>query len=172
MIPFLLLLPNITQAIAVSMNVDSYEKSVYPGETAFFIWIIRNEDDVYTIDFHISSDPETIFNITDFTLGPGEEQKVNQSVETLKSDENGTRYKIDVILTGEYYISQPIPGQTNEIGAASSSVFIIVLNESVETERVENKSTFDNYWIIFGILSLVVVIVVFLAFYIWRKKHV
>lgn len=170
---FLLCISNPTQAITISMGVDSNEKSVLPGDTVFFLWTIGNEDDIYTIDFHISSEPETIFNPTDFTLGPGEEQLVNQTVKTLKSDENGTIYDIEVILTGEYYMIQPIPGFPNEIGPVASRVIVTILNgsnESIEAEQLKHYQSSDDYGITLGIISMIVLAVVIIIIYIrWKK---
>ena len=169
----LLSIPHYAQAITISIEVDNIEKSVHPGETAFFLWIIGNEEDMYTIDFHISSEPETIFNITDFTVRPGEEQLVNQMVETLKSDENGTEYDIYVHFEGEYYLIQPIPGHPNEVPPVGSGVIVTVLNdsnESIEPNQFENNYTSDDHVMILGIISLFILAVVMIIIYIWRKK--
>ena len=169
----LLSIPHYAQAITISIEVDSIEKSVHPGETAFFLWIIGNEEDMYTIDFHISSEPETIFNITDFTLRPGEEQLVNQTVETSKSDENGTKYDIYVHFEGEYYLVQPIPGHPNEMPPVGSGVIVTVLNDSnvsIESNQLEYDYTSNNNGMILGILSMIVLAVVLIVIYIWRRK--
>jgi len=159
---FLFFIPESTncQQKLFTMEPDSYGKSAYPGESVIFLWTIKNNDEYYTIDFHISSEPETEFDPTYFTLRPLEEQQVSQVVKTLKSDENGTIYDIAVLLEGEYYLIYPIPGNPNTV-PGYSQVVVTILNESVEPEQSEPNYSFDNNGMIFGILSLIAVVAVF-----------
>jgi hypothetical protein len=173
---FIILLPcisNLAQAISISIAVDSNKKSVHPGDTVFFDWTIGNEDDIYTIDFHISSEPETLLIPSDFTLRPGEEQIVNQTVETSESDGNGTTYDIEVIITGEYYVIEPIPGHPNGINPVASGVSVMIINESNESEEpirnVDDNNSYD-YGIVLGISSLILMAIIVIIIHARRKK--
>ena len=142
---FLLSFSNFSEAITVSIKYDSWSKSTYPGETIFFNLIIINHDEVYTCDLHLYSEPETLFNITDFTLRPGEKQPVNQTVTTSKSDSNGTIHDITVHVEGVYYLIQPIPGSPNNIHVMTEIRVLIINNSNVteEDDHIEFNNT-DN----------------------------
>ena len=161
---------NLTEAISLSVKIDNGDKSARPGETVYFNWTIKNTNDTYTYDLRIYSDPETLFNPANFTLPPGEEQLVNQTVQTSKSDENGTRYLIDVIIDGEYYVIQPIPGHTNKIGATSHPVTITILNESGIPEHFKPVYSSNTNVMLFGIFIFIVLTLISIYIILKRKR--
>ena len=168
---FLLSFSNFSEAITVSIQCDSWTKYTYPGETVFFNLIIINHDEVYTCDLHLYSEPETLFNITDFTLRPGEEQSVKQTVTTSKSDPNGTIHNISVHVEGVYYLVQPIPGSSNDIHVWTEISVLIINNSNMneEDEHIEFNNTDNDGGIIFAIIPLILAVVI-IIYFIKKKK--
>jgi hypothetical protein len=169
---FLISFSNFSEAITVSIKCDSWGKITYPGESVFFNLTIINHDEVYTCDLHLSSEPETLFNITDFTLHPGEEQSVNQTVTTSKSDPNGTIHNISVHVEGVYYLIQPIPGSTNDIHVWTEISVLIINNSNVteEDEHIEFKNSNNDVGIIYAIILLILTVAVIIIFFVKKKK--
>ena len=169
---FLLSFSNFADAITVSIKCDSWGKITYPGETVFFNLTIINHDEVYTCDLHLYSEPETLFNITDFTLRPGEEQSINQTVTTSKSDSNGTIHNISVHVEGVYYLIQPIPDSPNDIHIWTEISVLIINNSNVteENDLIEFNNTDNDGGIIYVIILLILAVVVIIVIYVKKKK--
>jgi hypothetical protein len=168
---FLISFSNFSEAITVSIKCDSWSKTTYPGESVIFNLTIINHDDVYTCDLHLYSEPETLFNITDFTLLPGEEQSVKQTITTSKSDLNGTIHNISVHIEGVYYLVQPIPSSSNDIHVWTKISVLIINNSNIteEDDNIEFDNTDNSGGIIFAIIPLILAVVIIIIFY-FKKK--
>ena len=169
---FLISFSNFSEAITVSIKCDSWGKITFPGESVIFNLTIINHDEVYTCDLHLYSEPETLFNITDFTLRPGEEQSVKQTITTSKSDPNGTIHNISDHVEGVYYLIQPIPDSTNDIHVWTEVSVLIIdkSNETDENEHIEFNNSNNDAGIIYVLIPLILAVVLIIIFYVKKKK--